>query len=69
MRELLRTLRSALDLYRCFVCGRVRLLHTAGQVERCDTTPLPVEITPAGLAHLAALEGNGEDLQRDRAAG
>jgi hypothetical protein len=64
MHEALRALRFALGLYRCFVCQRPRVLHTTRQVERCDNTPLPITITPAGYAYLAALEGQGEDLER-----
>jgi hypothetical protein len=64
MRELLRALRYAAGLYRCFVCQRWRVLHTLRQIERCDNAPLPIVITEAGLERLAALEGQGEDLER-----
>lgn len=64
MHEPLRAPRFALGLYRCFVCQRWRWLHSVRQVERCDNTPLPITITSAGLKRLAALEGQGEDLER-----
>jgi hypothetical protein len=48
MRERLRALRYALRLYRCFVCQRPRALHTLRQRQRCDWTPLPIQV----VAHL-----------------
>jgi hypothetical protein len=64
MHEPLRALRYALGLYRCFVCQRWRVFHTLRGIERCDNTPLPLIITSAGIERLAALEGQGEDLER-----
>jgi hypothetical protein len=61
MLEFLRAVRYAAGLYRCFPCGRLRLLHQVRDLHRCDSAPLPITITPAGLA---ALEGQGEDLER-----
>jgi hypothetical protein len=58
------TLCYALRLYRCLVCGRVRLFHTPRQTARCDRAPLPFTITPAGRARLADLErGEGKTLE------
>jgi hypothetical protein len=62
MSERLRALRYRVRLYRCLVCQRPRLLHTPRGAARCDTTPLPIVLTPAGRAR--ALEGQGEDLER-----
>jgi hypothetical protein len=61
MHGLLRALRFALGLYRCFVCQRWRLFHTLRGIERCDNTPLPITITEAGLERVAGLERCGDD--------
>jgi hypothetical protein len=39
--------------WRCFVCGRLFLLHTPWQSYRCGNTPLPIELTGKAVAWLA----------------
>jgi hypothetical protein len=40
-------------LGRCMVCGRLAGLHTPWALYVCERTPLPIEITPQGMARLA----------------
>jgi hypothetical protein len=37
---------------RCFVCGRLVVLHTPWALFVCERTPLPIEITEKGMALL-----------------
>jgi hypothetical protein len=39
---------------RCFACGRLVVLHTPWALYVCERTPLPIEITDAGMARLQA---------------
>jgi hypothetical protein len=41
---------------RCFVCGRLVVLHTPWALFVCERTPLPLEITDKGYALLEQLE-------------
>jgi hypothetical protein len=38
---------------RCFVCGRLMVLHTPWALFVCERVPLPIEITEKGYAVLA----------------
>jgi hypothetical protein len=46
------TWRERAGLTTCFLCGRLRLLHTRRQLDHCEGTPLNLELTPEGLAAL-----------------
>ena len=46
------TLRERLGLTTCFLCGRLRLLHSKRQLDHCEGTPLNLELTPEGLVAL-----------------
>jgi hypothetical protein len=41
---------------RCFSCGRLMILHTPWVLYICERTPLPISITPAGMARLVVAE-------------
>lgn len=43
-------------LGRCIPCGRLIVLHTPWALFVCERTPLPIEITDSGMAHLGAAE-------------
>jgi hypothetical protein len=43
-------------LGRCFVCGRLMVLHSPWAKFVCERTPLPIEITEEGMAQLAVYE-------------
>ena len=40
-------------LSRCWVCGRLMILHTPWALFVCERVPMPIEITEAGYALLA----------------
>jgi hypothetical protein len=46
---------------RCLVCGRPMVLHTPWALYVCERTPLPIEITEAGMARYAELAGQPVD--------
>ena len=41
---------------RCFVCGRLIVLHTPWALYVCERTPLSIEITEQGMSRLADSE-------------
>lgn len=43
---------------RCYAegCGRLTLLHTPRQLDRCYDTPLGIELTEQGMAHIVVAE-------------
>jgi hypothetical protein len=67
------TLQERLGLTRCFMCNRLRLLHTRPQLDRCEGTPLNATFTPEGMAAWAAyraslLYDQDTDADTDQAA-
>jgi hypothetical protein len=43
-------------LGRCFVCGRLMIVHSPWAKYLCERTPLPIEITDKGRQLAAELE-------------
>jgi hypothetical protein len=41
-------------LSRCWVCGRLMVLHTPWALFVCERVPMPIEITEQGMALLEA---------------
>ena len=49
------TLRERLGLTTCFLCGRLRALHTRRQLDACEGAPLNLTLTLKGLAERQAM--------------